>query len=117
MNALHSTQEPRRATMMHTMTSHTFTMRDVSTDDAVTVTVLECYPNHHADIAAWPARFDRTMAERYDILAAATLARDPLETPEAFTKRIHNEAAILGMDTLRELSRPLYREPSTAGES
>ena len=103
-------------TMQHTLTSQSFTLTNGGTADTVRVSIVYNHPQRTATIEAWPEMYERDEAEKKDLLAAAHFQQTE-RNATAFTKRVEDEAALLGMDTLREWSRPLLREPDTRGEA
>lgn len=104
-------------TMTHTLTSQSFTLSNGNTADTVRVSIIYNHPDHTATVEAWPEMYSRDEAEKQELLASAHFAaKENWDTIEDFKKRMESEAAVLGMDTLREWSRPLLREPDTRGD-
>jgi len=103
-------------TMQHTLTGQSFTLSNGNTADTVRVSIVYNHPERTATIEAWPEMHERDDAERIDLLASAVLTQDRQEPSSAYRQRVETEAATMGMDTLREWSRPLLREPDTRGD-
>ena len=103
--------------MMKSMTCQTYTITNDDTGDTAKIVISEYYRPMSATVHAWPAHLGQEQAGRYGCIASAGFRMQEGDSINSYTQRIYEQAAILGMDTLRELARPLYREPSTAGES
>lgn len=103
-------------TMQHTLTSQSFTLTNGNTADTVRVSIVYNHLERTATIEAWPEVYNRDDAEKNELLASARFRRATGQTPDRFTRSVEDEAARLGMDTLREWSRPLLREPDTRGD-
>lgn len=101
------------------MNRHTLTLTSGDTADPInTVRVLIAYdhPARMATVEAWPEMYSRDEAEKKELLASAHFDYRTNQRREEFEYDVEAEAAMLGMDTLRHWSRPLYREPDTRGD-
>ena len=116
-DARHAAQDAPGSTNVRHMAYHSFTFTNDNTGDTANVYITEDHRRFTAHIESWPGSLDRTAAERYLMMASADLIIQKGESPTSYTQRIHEQAAILGMDTLRELSKPLLRDVPTAGEA
>jgi len=89
---------------------------DLTNSNGNVAHVLIQWGTRSASIMAWPAPFDLDTAERIGVLACASMEM-MTQRPADFYERVHSQAAILGMAVLREMSRPLLRDPDTSGEA
>jgi hypothetical protein len=116
-NAPVATQDAPGRTKRIEPTYQDFTLSDLHTGETVHITIERHVSPTFAQMTCWPSSMTYAEANKADALAWATIGIEDEETITSYVQRIHNEAAILGMDTLRALSTPLYREPPTAGEA
>ena len=112
-----SAQNRSGATIVQSVTCQTYTMMNHGTNDMARMRITESYRPMSATVEAWPNHLTHDEAEQYGTLASATLTMQDGDSITSYTQRIYEQAAILGMDTLRELARPLLRDVPTAGES
>ena len=89
---------------------------DLTNSNGNVAHVLIMWGTRSASIMAWPAPFDSDTAYRIGVMADARMELETMPLSD-FYETVHNQAACLGMAVLREMSRPLLREPDTSGES
>jgi hypothetical protein len=110
-------QDRPQTTMVKSMSMHAYTITDEGTGDTARINIIQRYRPVGATIEAFDAKLSWHQADKYGVLASATLTMQEGDSINSYTQRIYEQAAILGMDTLRELARPLLRDVPTAGES